>query len=236
MMQVPKYFRANRRLFLYQLWYQLGFFAFGVTIVLIINRFFNDEMNYACMGTLMSLCGIIAGNAMQINNAVFRLTVMMGETRRYYLLWNMLLSLTLTVQGWLTAFCLYKLEKLLYSVLYPGWLEDLPVGMAFHWWAVALSAAIVSIFCLFFGALYVKFGPKGALTFWLILCLSPVFLPQMVRRFKSGDTSPLAKLGGLLVNAVACLSPVTWAGIGVVLLLAMLGFGIWAYLSAEIRM
>lgn len=236
-MCIPKYFQSNRKPFLYQLLFQLGFFTAGLVIVLIINRFFNEDMDYACMGTLMSLCGILAGNAIQISNVSFRLTVAMGQTRRYYLLWNLVTSTLLTLQGWLTAFCLYKLESGLYSVLYAGYTDEMPaMGRIFQLRFAALSIVLIGIIFLFFGALFIKFGAKGFWTLWIITCFSFMFLPQSVDRFQSGDTSLLAKLGGLVVAIAALLTPAMWVGVGGIALLAMLFFSIRVYLKAEIHL
>ena len=64
-MRIPKYLRVSKKLFLYTLLMQLGFFAFGMVMVVIINAFFNEDMDYACMGTIMALCGILAGEIAQ---------------------------------------------------------------------------------------------------------------------------------------------------------------------------
>ena len=104
-MAIPKYVRAVKKQFLYMLWLQLGMFVIGVALVIIINGLFNEDRDYACMGTLMALSGLIVGEALQLNNVDFRLAVLMGETRHHYLLWKPLVSLVAALQGWLTAFC-----------------------------------------------------------------------------------------------------------------------------------
>lgn len=235
-MRIPKYLRVSKKMFLFTLLWQLGFFAFGVVMVLVINHFFNEDRDYACMGTMMALCGILAGGFQQAGGANFRLTVLMGERRRYFLLWSPLLTVLLVLQGWLTAFCMLKLETLLYGALYPGYASDLPVEAAFQWWAVALSAVVVSIAVLIFGAIYIKFGGKGAMTLWLVVCFSCMLLPQAVDQYQSGNHSLLARVGGLLATLVQMLTPVMWCVVGGVLLLCALAFSVWVYLGAEVRM
>lgn len=235
-MRVPKYLRVSKKLFLYTLLWQLGFFIFGVVLVLIINGIFNEDRDYACMGTMMALCGILAGGFQQAGGVHFRLTVLMGERRRYFLLWSPLVTALLVLQGWLTAFCLLKLETLLYGVLYPGYTSDLPVEAAFQWWAVALSAVAVSIAVLLFGAIYIKFGGKGAMTLWLVICFGCMLLPRAVDQYQSGSRSLLARVGGLLMTLVEALTPVMWGVVGGVLLLCALAFSVWVYLRAEVRM
>ena len=234
-MSIPKYLRANWKLFLYTLFLQLGFFLLGVVMVLIINRFFNEDRDYACMGTLMALCGIIAGGAVQANQVYFRTALLMGRTRRYYLAYSSLVSTLLTLQGWLTAFCLCQAETLLYRTIYPGYESGLPIEMAFRWWAVLLSAAVLCIACLFFGAVQIKFGPKGALTVWLVFCFGCMLLPQSVDRYLEGGASLLAKLGGLILMLAKLLTPAIWCAAGAAALLAMLVFSVWVYLRAEVR-
>ena len=235
-MRVPKYLRISKKLFRFTLLWQLGFFAFGVVMVLVINRFLNEDRDYACMGTMMALFGIVAGGFQQIGGANFRLTVLMGERRRYFLLWSPLVTILLVLQGWLTAFCMFKLETLLYGALYPGYVSDLPVEAAFQWWAVALSAVVVSIAVLFMGAIYIKFGGKGAMTFWLAICFSCMLLPQAVDQYQSGSRSLLAKAGGVVMALAALLTPAMWCVVGGVLLLCALAFSVWVYLRAEVRM
>ena len=77
-MAIPKYVRAVKKQFLYMLWLQLGMFVIGVALVIIINGLFNEDRDYACMGTLMALSGLIVGEALQLNNVDFRLAVLMG--------------------------------------------------------------------------------------------------------------------------------------------------------------
>lgn len=235
-MRVPKYLRVSKKLFLFTLLWQLGFFAFGVVMVLVINRFFNGDRDYACMGTMMALFGILAGGFQQAGGVHFRLTVLMGERRRHFLLWSPLVTVLLVLQGWLTTFCMLKLETLLYGALYPGYTSDLPVEAAFQWWAVAVSAVAVSIAVLLLGALYIKFGGKGAMTLWLVICFSCMLLPQAVDQYQSGRHSLLARVGSLLTVLVESLTPVMWCVAGGVLLLCALAFSVWVYLGAEVRM
>ncbi len=234
-MRIPKYLRVSKKLFLYTLLMQLGFFAFGMVMVVIINAFFNEDMDYACMGTIMALCGILAGGFQQASGVNFRLTVLMGERRRYFLLWSPVVTALLTLQGWLTAFCLFHLETALYHALYPGYASDLPVELAFQWWAVAASAAALSIAALFFGAIYIKFGSKGAVTLWLVFCFGCMMLPQAIDKYQSGSRSLLAGVGRLLAALAAALTPAMWGAVGVVLLLCALAFSVWVYLRAEVR-
>lgn len=235
-MRVPKYFQVSRKQFLYTLLWQLAFFAVGVVMVLVINLFLNEDKDYACMGTLMALCGILAGGFQQASGVNFRLTVLMGERRRYFLLWSPLVTILLVLQGWLTAFCMYKLELLLYGALYPGYVSGLPVEAAFQWWAVAVSAVVVSIAVLLFGAIYIKFGAKGAAALWIVFCFGCMLVPRAVDQYQSGGTSLLAKAGGVVMALAELLTPAMWCAACGMLLLCALAFSVWVYLRAEVRM
>ncbi|MDE7243834.1 MAG: hypothetical protein K2O18_07650 [Oscillospiraceae bacterium] len=234
-MSVPQYWKANWGIFLFQICFQTGFFAIGLTIVLIINQFFNEDMDYACLGTMMALCGMFASVVTLANNVNFRMTVLMGQTRRYFLLWQPLTMALLTLLGWLTAFLLYRLEYLLYGILYPGFTEGIPVGEVFRWWIIALFVTILPVSCLFLGALHAKFGQKGFFVIWMALCFAPMTLTHAVDGFQSGRNNLLAKLGGLIMLLVESLTPLMWAAVGAAALLAMLGFSVWVYLKAEVR-
>ena len=234
-MSVPQYWKANWGFFLFQLGFQLGFFVFGMTLVIIVNRFFNEDMDYACLGTMMSLCGMLASMFALVNNLNFRMTVLMGQTRRYFLLWQPLTIAALVLQGWLTSFLLYQLEHRLYGVLYPGFTEDIPVGEAFKWWIVALFAVLTPIICLFLGALHVKLGTKGFFVIWMAICFAPLTLTHAVDSWQSGRSHLLAKLGGVLLLLADSVTLPMLAGTGAAVLLAMLGFSIWVYLTAEVR-
>lgn len=235
-MRIPKYFQVNRKQFLYMLFWQLGFFALGVVMVLLINTFLNEDMDYACIGTLTSLFGIIASGAMQMNSIYFRVTVLMGQTRRYFLTWCPPLTALLVLQGWLTSFCLFRLENALYRALYPGFENGLSLGIVFKWWIVALSVVIVSILALFLGAMHVKFGAKIMLIVWCTFCFSFSLLPQAVDRYQSGGTSLMARIGGVLLAVVELLTPAMWIAVGAAAALAALAFSVWVYLNAEVRM
>ena len=60
-MVLKQYLRAARRDPLWMLGWVGGFWLFGVILVLIINATVNDERDYACMGALFGLAGLLPG-------------------------------------------------------------------------------------------------------------------------------------------------------------------------------
>lgn len=89
-MAATQYFKAARRDPLWVLGWVIGFWLFGVMLVLIINATVNDEQDYACMGTLFSLAGVLPGVLLRGNTngfVRFRLAVTMGQTRKSFILW-----------------------------------------------------------------------------------------------------------------------------------------------------
>lgn len=60
-MTFVKYLRASRQAPLFMLLWQLCFFTFGVGSVVVINCWFNEDADYACMGSMMALIGTLAG-------------------------------------------------------------------------------------------------------------------------------------------------------------------------------
>src|SRR5699024_8811691 len=70
-MAATQYFKAARRDPLWVLGWVIGFWLFGVMLVLIINATVNDEQDYACMGTLFSLAGVLPGVLLRGNTNGF---------------------------------------------------------------------------------------------------------------------------------------------------------------------
>ena len=88
MKTIQKVLRVNRTGVVYLLGFQLGFFLLGMVIVLVINRFFNEDPDFACMGSIMGLVGSIAGLLCRGNllgKTRCNLALSMGQTRRYAL-------------------------------------------------------------------------------------------------------------------------------------------------------
>ena len=113
-----------------------GFWLFGTILVLIINATVNDERDYACMGALFSLAGLLPGTLSRgggSGHVRFRLAVIMGQTRRSFLLWDTAITLLLAGMGVLLSWGLWHVEGGLYRLMYPGYADDLPLERVFDW-------------------------------------------------------------------------------------------------------
>ena len=122
MTAMKKYLRLARTDFLYMLVWQVGFYLFGMAMVLIINRFVNDDPDYACMGSFFALLGTVVGLMVRGNNTGhvrLRLAVTMGMTRRSFLVCEPLITAVDVALALVFARVLYGLELALYQWLYP---------------------------------------------------------------------------------------------------------------------
>ena len=120
---MKKYLRLARTDVLYMLVWQVGFYLFGMAMVLIINRFVNDDPDYACMGSFFALLGTIVGLMVRGNNTGhvrLRLAVTMGMTRRSFLICEPLITAVDVALALVFARVLYGLELALYQWLLPG--------------------------------------------------------------------------------------------------------------------
>lgn len=233
-----KYARVSRRAPLYMLCWQLGFFLFGLIMVLVINAFFNDETNYACMGSLMASIATLVGVLARGNSTVssrFSMAVSMGQTRRSFLLWDTVLTALTAALGLLVSWCLYLLEDLLYGALYPGFENDMPFDGLYRWQVLLPIAAGLCVFSLVMGAVHQRFGVKGFGVLWIIFCFSFMLVPQALNQSLEGGTSLIARFGGALLWAISLLSPVMWACLGAAVLLALLAFSVLSFCRAEVR-
>jgi len=224
-----QYCKVNRKAPLYMVLWQLGFFVFGVAMVLIINRFLNDDKDFACMGALLALIATLVGSLARGNTTLstrFSLAVSMGQTRRFFLLWDTVISLLVCLLGMVTAWGFYHLELLLYGALYPGFENGMPLDVVYRWQILLPAALVLSVASLVFGAVQLRFGLKGFGTVWLIFCASSMVLPRAIEAALEGSTSLLARLGGGVLWLARALPPAAWAGLGGAVLLALT---VWSF-------
>jgi len=228
--------RATCRGPLLMLGFQLGFFLFGILIVVLVNTFLNDDWDYAPVGSLMALIGIFAGMLTRGSGAAvrFRLAISMGQTRRDYLLMDPLLTALMALVGVGAAWCLLQAELGLYSLLYPGYENGIDLAAAFRWKYILPMVLGVSLLDLFLGAVQIRFGAKGLAMIWFPLCFAPGVIAQAVDAAQSGGTSLLARIGQGVLALVAP-GPAVWAALGAAVVLAVLAFSVSGYRKAEIR-
>jgi len=232
------YIRANRGALLFLLFWQGIFCAVGLVMVLVINGFLNDEANYACMGTLFCLVGVLVGTLARGNVAGhtrFALALSMGQTRRSYLLCDPIQTVLTGVIGLLVAWVVYQTENCLYAWLYPGFINDMPLDVVFRWQVMAVVLPVMVVLDLFFSALVYRFGARSFGVVWLAFCMSFLLLPRMVDAAQSGGTSLLARMGGGLMWAVEAMPVSVWIVLAAALAVAMLTFGVLIFRKAEVK-
>lgn len=228
--------RVNRMTALYMMAFQSGFFAFGVLMVLVINRFLNDEPSYGCMGSILAAIGIITGVAVGGTSSVrFRVAVMMGQSRRSFLLWDTLTTACKAALGWLFGWALCHLEIALYAVIYPGFDNELSLLPFFTWPVFGGVVLGICILDLAIGAIQIRFGNRIMLIIWIILCLSPMVVGQSVGAATSGRTTIISGLGSAILAVSKALTPVQWLIAFIAALLVIAGLSIRAYWDAEVR-
>ena len=237
-----RHLRVNRSGALFMLGVQFALFLFGVILVLIINRFINEDHDFAAIGSLMALMGSIFGGLMRGQGAPVRcrLAVSMGRTRRSYILTDPVITALNCLVGIGFAWALSRIElalyHALYHALYPGWTCDLDLDVVFQWWVILLIVAGVCFldFCL--GALQLRFGAKGFAAVWFPLCFAPMIFGQAARAVQEGHDNLLALVGRAVLFVAGLLPLTAWAVIGGLLLLAILALSVQCYRRMEVRM
>lgn len=238
-MTFVKYLRASRQAPLFMLLWQLCFFTFGVGSVVVINCWFNEDADYACMGSMMALIGTLAGVLTRGNlngHTRFRLVVSMGQTRQSFLLFDPILTALNAALGVLIAWGLYRLELLLYAWWYPGYENGMNFGQVFRWQVLLLAILVLSLLDLFFAALLQRFGTKGFGAVWIAFCLVPMVLPQAVKAAREGGTSLFARFGAMVLAVAAALPAVAWIGLAAAVLLALTIASVLCFRRAEVRL
>ena len=238
-MVMRRYFRAAWRDPLLSLIWVAGFWLFGVILVLLINTTVNDERNYACMGTLFSLAGILPGTLLRGNQSGhvrFRLAVTMGQTRRSFLLWDTVITILVAFVGVFAAWVLWHGETGLYRLLYPGYTNDIPMEAVFRWPVIAAVLAALPMVTLFFTGVTQRFGTKGFGVLWILLWGGCLLIPAAVGRAAEGGSSLLARLGDGVLWLAGLLPPLAWVGVAAAVLIAAATAGILCLRTAEVKL
>ena len=237
-MVLMKYIRANRTAPLYMLLWQSLFFSVGVAMVLIINAILNEDPDYACIGSLLALVATLFGSIARGNlngHVRFRLAVSMGETRRSYLLCTPVITAGISLFGIFTAWLMYLAETALYTAIYPGFVNDIPMEDVFSGVVILCFVAGTVVLDLVMSALMQRFGNRGFLSIWLIFCGLFMILPRMIDAYQSGSASILARIGGFILAAITTIPVTGWIAIGVIFVLALIVFSVDTFRKAEVR-
>ena len=238
-MVFKRYLRAARRDPLWMLGWVGGFWLFGTILVLIINATVNDERDYACMGALFSLAGLLPGTLSRgggSGHVRFRLAVIMGQTRKSFLLWDTVITLLVAGMGIMVSWVLWHAETGLYSLLYPGYTNDIPLELVFRWQILVALLVALPVVTIFFTGITQHFGMKGFGVLWILLWAGCMLIPAAVSGASEGGTSLLARLGNGVLWLAGALSPAAWAGVGVVLLIALMIVGVQCLSRAEVKL
>jgi len=238
-MTLVKYIKANRTAPLFTLAWQGAFFLVGLTMVLIINTFLNEDPDYACMGTMFVLCGTAVGVFARGNLSGctrFSLAVSMGQTRRSYLFFDSLITLLTGLLGVAAAWCAYQVENRLYAAIYPGFVNDLPLEEIFRLRYILPAAAVLVLLELLFTALTLRFGPRVFRVIWLTFCFSFMIIPRTIHAYTDGSTSLFARVGGVLVWVAEALPVRVWIGVGCAGVLVLLVLAVGVFRKAEVKL
>ena len=238
-MTFMKYIRANRTAPLYTLMWQAIFFAVGISMVLIINTFLNEDPTFACMGSMMALVATLIGAMARGNmngHVRFRLAISMGNTRKSYLLCDPIITALTSLIGILVAWFIYVGEKALYSFLYPGFENDLPLDVMFTWKIVLIIVGVTVVLDLVMSATMQRFGTRGFLTVWFFFCASFMIFPRMISAHVDGSTSILARIGGFILSAIETIPGKGWIAIGIAVALILVFFSVNTFRKAEVTL
>ena len=238
-MVLIRYLKVNRFAPLFTILWQTVFFSIGLLIVLIINTFFNDDPDFACIGSLMALVATAIGTLARGNtngHVRFRLAVSMGNTRRSYLICDPIVSALNAVVGILFAWFAYLCETALYTTLYPGFRNDMPLDEVFSWQVILILIGAVVVMDLVMSAMMQRFGSNGFLAAWLILCGLFLLSSRAVSAYENGSSSLFAQLGGLFLRAITTLPAAVWIAVGAVIVLALVTFSVLTFRKAEAKL
>lgn len=234
-----RYLRANRSGPLFTLAWQLGFTAFGILFVLIINTFLNDEPNYACMGSLFALIATLIGVLARGNvtgQLRFHMAVAMGNTRRSYLLGDWVVALINCAVGLAFAWCVYQGENALYQLIYPGFVNDMPLDGFYRWKIMLPVVFAVLLLDMVLTALTVRFGSKTFRVVWLCMCFSFMIFPRAIEAYQEGGNSIFARVGGAIMWLVTVVPVGGWIALGVAAVAALVIFSACTLQKAEVKL
>ena len=238
-MTLVKYIKANRSAPLFMLAWQGGFFLVGLAMVLIINTFINEDPDYACMGTLFVLISTAVGVFAHGNlggNTRLSLAVAMGQTRRSYIMFDSMVTLVTGAIGLVVAWCTYQVENCLYAVLYPGFVNDMPMDGIFRLKYILPIIVGLMFLELVFTAITLRFGANTFRVIWLIFCFSFMIIPRTIDAHIEGSSSLFARVGGILLRIAEAIPVKAWIGVGAAAILAVLGYAILVLRKAEIKL
>lgn len=204
-----------------------GAFALGMAIALLFClAFLNWSDGYGMMGGAMGLVGILVAVLIRRNlnpHTRLFLALTMGESRRSYLVFDTLAAAVECCLLCALLWVLCHLEIALYSLVLPGWTNEMNMLELFFRPSVAavFVAALVTL-NLFWTAVMGRFGLKGFFLTWIPLCMLPSLLAPAIDAAQSGERSLFGLLGRGILWVIDGTSAVPWQAIIGAILLAVL--------------
>ncbi|MGN0979083.1 MAG: hypothetical protein ACI4PT_02025 [Candidatus Avoscillospira sp.] len=168
--------------FLAQLLADLGGFLFGVILLNIILRLDDTAASWFCMGTIMAMIVSVIFTLFYGAfgyHSEFQLALSMGRTRMAFMGSYALRLLLQMVAGYVMILLLYRLEGILYSLLFPDCMNDAPFTFLTNWKVLVPIALGILILSMFVGAIYGRWGKKSLWFFWVVWMFCCFVLPRL---------------------------------------------------------
>ncbi len=236
---LKKYFCASRKDLVPLLLWQLAGFFMGLIMVLIINAFINEDMDFAPVGTffafLFTFFGVfLRGN--QTSKTRLSLAVCMGQTRKSFILFDTVFMAILFLLGIAFIRVLGLMELWLYVRIYPGYVNDIPLDNLFQLPVIMLLCIAVMGIYLFFTMINIRFGAKKSGLIVAVLWIGTLLVSRTLDAAKEGEGGIFAALGRGAMTLAGLFTWQIWVAVGVVLAVCLGVLGILGLRKVEVRL
>lgn len=201
---------------------ELGGFLFGVIFINIIMRLDDTATSWFCIGTIMAMivCVIFTLFYGAFGyHSEFQLALSMGRTRMAFMGSYGLRLLLQMVAGYGMILLLYRLELVLYPLLFPNCVNDAPFTFLTNWKVLVPIALGILILSMFVGTIYGRWGKKSLWFFWVVWMFCCFVLPRLFDDELGDGILDQAALGMRNVFTVVPLR--AWIVVGVILAIGM---------------
>lgn len=230
-----KYIKVNRGDLVYNLIFQLLAFLVGLVMVIVINTFFNDDSDFAPMGTFFAIIIPVITCIMRCANNRLSLALSMGQTRRSFIVCDTLLNAVSFLVSMAVCRLLLMLELWLYARLYPGFENAFALEMLLTIPKIGVLCAAVAALGLLFAMIKTRFGQKGFSGAWIAMWLLYMVGARAVSAAKEGEAGFLAEAGRDLTNLFNSSSHLGIMGIGLWLSLLLAIIAVLGLRRVELR-
>lgn len=235
MKNIRKYWNLYRKYFTMTVVFQLFAFLVGMILVFIINKTVNKDTDYATMGTFLGLVMTFVLSVYRIDTSPMFLAVGMGQTRRSYLLWDTVFHAVQFLISILICRLLYFIETAVFTRLYPGFVNGMPLDVFFSLPVTGLITVTVAGAGLLFMMLKVRFGHKTFILVWLFCWMIFMLGARAVSDVRDGKAGLLAALGKGLSGLTSVLPGHAGIILGYCLAAALMVVGFLGLRRVEIR-